>query len=250
MKNKMDGSTPVSVAMHCAAGSTAAMKARAILLILASGFGTQQVFAAEATGIAKTVKAHPLAQANFERERPSRDARQMADWIVQSGNSDGMPFVIVDKVDAKVFVFHADGRLTGATPALLGLARGDDSVPGIGTRKLSSILPEERTTPAGRYVAARGRNIQGGEIIWIDYKDAISLHPVVTSNAKERRAQRLATASPLDNRISYGCINVPAEFYQGVISPAFQSTSGVVYVLPETRPLHTVFPSLRPVDRD
>ncbi|HEY0491093.1 MAG TPA: hypothetical protein VGD30_16400 [Telluria sp.] len=250
MKNKMDGSTPVFVAMRCAAGSTTARKARAILLILAAALGTQQVSAAEATGIAESVKAHPLAQANFEHERPSRDARQMADWIVQSGNSDGMPFVIVDKVDAKVFVFHADGRLNGATQALLGLARGDDSVPGIGSRKLSSILPEERTTPAGRYVAARGRNIQGGEIIWIDYKDAISLHPVVTSNAKERRAQRLATASPLDNRISYGCINVPAEFYRVIISPAFQNSSGVVYVLPETRPLHTVFPSFRPLARD
>ena len=248
--NNKNSSPPISVAMQCTVGSTAANKARAILLVLAAGFSTQQVFAAEATGKADSVGAHPLAQANFEGERPSRDARQMADWIVQSGNSDGMPFVIVDKVDAKVFVFHADGRLNGATPALLGLARGDDSVPGIGTRKLSSILPEERTTPAGRYVAARGRNIQGAEIIWVDYEDAVSLHPVVTSNSKERRGQRLATASPLDNRISYGCINVPAKFYQGVVSPAFQNTSGVIYVLPETRPLQTVFPSFRPPARD
>lgn len=250
MSNKKDSSPPLSVAMQCTLGSTSVVKATALLLILAAGFSTQQVFAAEVTGKADSVVAHPLAQANFERERPSRDARQMADWIVQSGNNDGMPFVIVDKVDAKVFVFHADGRLNGATPALLGLARGDDSVPGIGTRKLSSILPEERTTPAGRYVAARGRNIDGGEIIWIDYEDAVSLHPVVTSNPKERRAQRLATASPLDNRISYGCINVPAKFYEGVISPAFQRTSGVVYVLPETRPLKTVFPSFRPAAYD
>lgn len=169
----------------------------------------------------------------------------MAEWIVGSGDSQGMPFVIVDKVEARVFVFRADGELSGATPALLGLAKGDDSTPGIGTRKMSSILPEERTTPAGRYVASLGRNMQDREILWVDYEAAFSLHPVVTSNPKESRAWRLATPTALDNRISYGCINVPAKFYAGVVSPAFKHNSGVVYVLPETRSLQTVFPAFR-----
>ncbi|MBH2010363.1 MAG: L,D-transpeptidase [Xanthomonadaceae bacterium] len=152
-----------------------------------------------------------------------------------------MPFVIVDKADARVFVFDAGGQLRGASSALLGLARGDDSVPGIGQRKLSSILPEERTTPAGRFVAALDHNLQGKEMLWVDYETAISLHPVVTSNARERRAERLVTPSPLDNRISYGCINVPADFYASVVSPAFTGTDGIVYVLPETRSAHAVF---------
>ncbi len=39
----------------------------------------------------------------------------------------GIAFVIVDKIAAKVYVFHADGRLRGAGSALLGMARGDDS---------------------------------------------------------------------------------------------------------------------------
>ncbi len=38
----------------------------------------------------------------------------MADWVVDSGDNRGMPFAIVDKTDAKVFVFDADGRLRGA----------------------------------------------------------------------------------------------------------------------------------------
>ncbi len=181
---------------------------------------------------------------DFGRESPSDDTRRMAQWVVESGDSERMPFVIVDKVSAMVFVFNADGRLSGATPALLGLAKGDDSVPGIGTRKISSILPEERTTPAGRYVAALGRNAKGGEILWVDYDAAVSLHAVVTSNLKENRPRRLATPTPLDNRISYGCVNVPAKFYTDVVSPAFRNNSGVVYVLPETRSLETMFPSL------
>lgn len=73
----------------------------------------------------------------------------------------------------------------------------------------------------------------------------ISLHPVVTSNPQEQRLQRLASATPLDNRISYGCINVPPKFYQGVVSPSFKQSDGIVYILPETRPASTVFPGYR-----
>jgi hypothetical protein len=182
-------------------------------------------------------------RANFEREPASRDAKHIADWAVDSGDNRRMPFMIVDKVEAKVFVFDADGKLRGAAPALLGLARGDDSVPGIGERALANIRPEERTTPAGRFVAALGRNLKDKDILWVDYDTAISLHRVVTGKPAERRAQRLATPSALDNRISYGCINVPAAFYDRVVSPAFTGTEGIVYVLPETRSLKAVFAS-------
>jgi hypothetical protein len=66
---------------------------------------------------------------------------------------------------------------------------------------------------------------------------------VITSNPRERRAQRLATPSPLDKRISYGCINVPVDFFKQVVKPAFKGTNGIVYVLPETRSAQTVFSS-------
>lgn len=184
-----------------------------------------------------------LKVAQFERELASPDARHTADWVLDSGNNTGLPFVILDKKEARVFVFHADGRLRGAAPVLIGFAVGDDSVPGIGDKKLSAIRPEERTTPAGRFVASLDRNLKGGQILWVDYDAAVSLHPVITSNAKERRAQRLASPSPLDNRISYGCINVPADFFRNVISPAFASSNGIVYVLPETRSVKSFFNS-------
>lgn len=186
---------------------------------------------------------HRAKQVNFGGEGASADARQVADWVIDSDDNHSLPFLIVDKANAKVFVFYADGRLRGAASALLGLAVGDDSVPGIGDRKLSSIRPDERTTPAGRFVANLDRNLHGAEILWVDYDSAISLHPVVTSNAKERRAERLASPSPADNRISYGCINVPPEFFKNVVSAAFEGTNGIVYVLPETRSPRKVFAS-------
>ena len=191
----------------------------------------------------ETVAVHHSKRANFEQEIASQDVRYMADWVIDSGDNLSMPFVILDKKEAKVFVFHADGRLRGAAPALLGLALGDDAVPGIGNRKLSGIRPYERTTPAGRFVAALGRNLRGEEILWVDYDSALSLHRVITSNFKEHRAQRLATPTPLDNRISYGCINVSVKFYEGVVSPAFTGTNGIVYVIPETKLPNEVFGS-------
>ncbi len=182
-------------------------------------------------------------RADFAREPASRDVRHIADWVVDSGDNRGLPFVIIDKTEAKIFVFDASGRIRGAAPALLGLARGDDTVPGIGDRELSSIRPEERTTPAGRFVAERGMSFRGEDVVWVDYDSGVSLHRVVTSNPRDRRLERLATPTPADNRISYGCINVPAAFYNEVVNPSFTGTSGIVYVLPETRPVRQVFSS-------
>ena len=231
---------------------------------LAAGFSSHQAFAMDdaaqlsnpsrplsvhaGAAVSSTIETQPVVahhpkRANFERERASHEARQVADWVVDSGDNRSMPFAIVDKKDAKVFVFDADGRLRGAAPALLGLAIGDDAVRGIGDRKLSSIRPEERTTPAGRFVAALGFNSSGKEILWVDYDGAVSMHPVITTNPKERRLERLATLTPLDKRISYGCINVPAKFYKNIVRPAFTGTNGIVYVLPEIRSAHDVFAS-------
>lgn len=189
------------------------------------------------------VLASRVKQAAFEHESASRDTRAVANWVVDSGDSQGMPFAIVDKREAKVFVFDADGRLRGAAPALLGMAIGDDAVPGIGNRPLSTILPGERTTPAGRFLATLDRNLQGKEILWVDYGGAVSMHPVVSGKPAERRLQRLASPTPLDNRISYGCINVPVDFFNQVVRQAFAGTNGIVYVLPETRSAQILFGS-------
>ena len=182
------------------------------------------------------------ARADFKYERASAESVDVANWVLAADNNRGLPFMIIDKKAAVVYVFDGKGTLRGTTAALLGAAVGDDSVPGIGERKLSSILLEERTTPAGRFVAALARNTSGKEILWVDYAAAISLHRVVTSNRAERRAERLASATPLDNRISYGCINVPAAFFDKVVIPAFKN-NGIVYVLPDTKSLQQVFAS-------
>jgi hypothetical protein len=187
--------------------------------------------------------------ADDDAQAVSEAAVHFEDWVIASGDNGGLPFVIIDKVQAEVWVFDAAGQLQGAAPALLGFAHGDDSVPGIGDRKLSTIRPSERTTPAGRFIAGFGRTPGEENVLWVDYENAVSLHPVITASPKEKRLQRLKSATPEDNRITFGCINVPAAFYKAVVRPAFKGTTGVVYVLPETKSLDDVFPAFRSQQR-
>ena len=179
--------------------------------------------------------------ADFGTHTPSAPARQLADWVAISHDNEGTGFIVVDKKAATVYVFDSAARLSASSPVLLGAASGDDSVPGIGNRPLSEVRPEERTTPAGRFVAERGRNAQGEDVVWVDYDAAVSMHRVRANNPKERRLERLATPSPEDNRISYGCINVPLAFYEARIRPMFATKVAVVYVLPETKTWQEVF---------
>ena len=202
-------------------------------------FACPQLAWASALTVAEPAQA-ARRSADFLGEVASRDSIRVADWVKTSGDNEDRPFVIIDKVNARVYLFHKHEKLLGAASALLGLGRGDGSVAGIGQRKLSSITPKERTTPAGRFVASLG-NDYTQDILWVDYDLALSLHRVITGNAKDRRHQRLASATPLDNRISYGCINVPVNFYDKLIIPAFTGTTGMVYILPETKAIEAVF---------
>jgi len=180
------------------------------------------------------VAARPQAEPAKMDLAASSAVVNLAQWVVATRDNGAMPYVIIDKEHADVFVFDAAGHLQAAAPALLGLARGDRSVEGVGDKRMSAIRPQDRITPAGRFVASLGHDSQGKEILWVDYKDAIALHPVVKGTPQERRAERLASPTAADNRISYGCINVPPTFYRTFISPAFARTSGLVYILPET----------------
>jgi hypothetical protein len=185
--------------------------------------------------------SRPAFLANLAEQAASADVRYAAARVLASADNQGLPFVIVDKKDARIFVFAADGRLRGASAALLGLASGDHSVPGIGQRPLSRILPEERTTPAGRFLSQPGRNLQGEEVIWVNYHDGFAIHRLRPGHSQAQRLQRLASSTPGDNRISLGCVVVPVAFYETVVSLLLGQHHSVVYVLPETRPVQALF---------
>jgi hypothetical protein len=194
-------------------------------------------------GIIASASAVPHARrvADPGEETASGEVRTMADWIATTNDAADGPFVVVDKQFARLHVFDARARLVASTPILLGGARGDDTVPGIGERPIELVRPEERTTPAGRFVGQRGTNARGEDVVWVDYDSGVSMHRVLTTEPAERRLERLATPTHEDNRISWGCINVPVGFYESQLRPMFATRKAIVYVLPEVRTLAAVF---------
>ena len=165
----------------------------------------------------------------------------LAGWVVATHDNQGYPFAVMDKAAAQVLVFDGDGRLRGAAPALFGSAVGDHTAPGVAGLALREIPGRDRTTPAGRYVGGFGPSIDAGRVLWVDYDSAVSIHPTATGVPAERRAERLESPTPDDNRISHGCINVAPGFYEQVVRPIFDR-GGVFYILPEVEPMAEIFP--------
>lgn len=175
----------------------------------------------------------PLA--DLRNVRASKEVVQVANWVSYTYDSGRRPFVIIDKKAARMYVFDGWGRLWNNSPVLIGKAVGDDSAPGVGSKRLAQLKPGEKTTPAGRFVARPGKDNYGKDVVWIDYDAALSMHAIASVSASEHRAERMATPDPGDNRISNGCINLPPRFFSGVVWPTVRKRGAIVYVLPETR---------------
>jgi hypothetical protein len=217
-------------------------KSMACAVALAAGFALSAPAAAQA---AQKKNTETTQAAPEEETAKSEAASRVIEWVAASGDNGELPYMIVDKQAARLFLFDAMGKPLGDAPVLVGIATGDEATPGVGAKKLAEIGPAEKTTPAGRFVAKFGRAVGKQRVLWVDYYTSVALHAVVTSNKKERRVQRLASPEVDDNRITFGCINVPTAFYSKRVSPLFRKAGGIVYVLPDSKPLEEVFPRLR-----
>ncbi len=197
---------------------------------------------------AQSAAPAPSIDVELVAAQASLDARYLGAWVQARNDNLGLPFAIVDKKDARIYVFDERQVLVGSSTVLTGSTAGDDSAPGVGQRaQYARLARNERTTPAGRFVSEPGRNLNGEDIVWFDYQAALAIHRLRADAAYAHRAQRLATASPDDNRASLGCVVVPVAFYERVVRPWLGARRGVVYVLPETRPVQAWWPQYAPV---
>ncbi len=188
---------------------------------------------------------NPRPRRNRSRADPSASAQRVIDWVASSQDNRGLPWAVVDKVNATLFLFASDGKQMAAVPVLIGIMPGDDASPGVGTKTLASLGPAEKTTPralsrqvrpaGGGRAGAVGRLCDLGGVA-PDPKDA---------GAREKRRERMLSPTPDDNRITFGCINVPQAFYTRQLRPTFRRKGGYVYILPDTKPIDDVFPRLR-----
>ena len=184
----------------------------------------------------KALGAAPLALAAAHAGAAplAGEARQLHDWVVKVHDHHGLPFAIVDKKHAKLFVFDRSGHLKGESTVLLGQARGDDSAPDVGEHaQEGDVPPAERTTPAGRFESSPGITPSGDHNVWVDYDSAFAIHRVRPGASYKARLKRLASPNPALHRVSYGCVVVPPKFFQHVVQRWLGKGRGVVYVLPE-----------------
>lgn len=189
------------------------------LLAVLVGFGLYFDHAASfGAGMEDSVAA---LDGELERESASPGVRQVAQWAVASQDHAGLPFVVVDKAQARIYAFDPQGRLRGNAPVRLGAAYGDEA--------------RVRATPAGRFVADTFASARSGAIVWVNADTQLALQ------MPDRSMQRLAAARPVvDNQPSEGSLNVPADFYRECLT-GLQSQPSIAYVLPETVPVDHMF---------
>jgi hypothetical protein len=186
-------------------------------------------------GALSPIAAHASAPAAAVRPTLSHDLQRVSQWVLATGDNRRRPFAVVDKRQALIGVYSADGLLGGLSRVLLGRTPGDHVVPGVGDRaQHGALLDGDCTTPAGRFVSEPGRNRTGEAIVWLDYVEALAIHRLRPGPDAADRARRLASADVRNKRATAGCVVVPGDFYDGVVQPLLGSARGVVYVLPET----------------
>ena len=174
---------------------------------------------------------------------PTPSAQRVMGWVGSARDNAKLPYVIIDKQAARIWLFDAKGERIADAPVLVGIMTGDDATPGIGAKSLAEIGPAEKTTPAGRFLAKFGVAAGTTRVLWVDYATSVALHTIPTGNPKEKRVARMLSPDIADNRITFGCINVPKRFYAKV-SPLFAKKGGYVYILPDVKQPEDVFPQL------
>lgn len=174
----------------------------------------------------------PLPTSLDRLQSAAPEVRDVVQWVGASKDNAGLPFIVVDKTNARVYAFTPAAQLKATAPILLGMGLGDEVLVSPDA-PMSAIPPQKRITPAGRYLSRLAFEKPGKQILVIDAKNLISLHIVAKGTPAQRRAERLASLAADDNRVSFGCINVPPAFFKTVVSPDFTPANGIVYVLPE-----------------
>lgn len=176
--------------------------------------------------------AAPLPAPMDRMNSAPAEVLETVQWVAASKDNAGLPFVVVDKVNARVYAFTPHAQLKATAPVLLGAGTGD-KVLASPDAPMSAIPPAKRITPAGRYPSRLVTDNHGKTVLLVDGPNLITMHVVVKGTPAQRRAERLASVTSDDNRVSFGCINVPPAFFKTILDPDFRPAKGIVYILPE-----------------
>lgn len=136
----------------------------------------------------------------------SGQARMVANYMQAAGYE---TLVVLDKNNAELLVIDK-GEVVMRSPALYGKGKGED------------VSNDPNTTPAGifalREYSVSTRDYAGGLALgFLNTKNSsYIIHPTYQRLREQRRDERLASPTPDDNAISFGCVNVPYDFYNSM----------------------------------
>lgn len=164
-------------------------------------------------------------------ENVSQQASDTIHWVTQNKDHNGKAFVVADKAQGKIHIVDTDGKILNTQNAIFGKNKGDNAAFG--------------NTPSGRFLLHKtdtknltetDRRVFGDSVLDLTDKETgrkvtndqgqvVAMHRVV--NTAERKAA-LNSATPNDNYLSHGCINIPTAFYNSAVD---KLDGAMVYVL-------------------
>ncbi len=151
-------------------------------------------------------------QAQLASETGPSGLSPQAQFVCQSLLAAGdKKLVIMDKNDGELILTDSCA-IVDKSPALYGKGKGE------------SEIADPTVTPAGIFYmkeyAADPKDYEGGKVLafLINKKASYVIHPTYQHLPQQRRDERLASPTPEDNAISFGCINVPTRFYNLTVS--------------------------------
>jgi N12 class adenine-specific DNA methylase len=188
----------------------------------------------------RQVKAEPPLEAIAGMSGP---AITVYENMAPTAKTSGKGFIIADKPAGMMHVFAADGSLIAQDTALYGKDKGD-------RMGVSSLKGGPKVTPAGGFALrwAESEYAGGQQLELVGSEDAdgavIAVHAAWLGDPKEKRAERLASLTADDNRISYGCINSAHDtFLNKVLPEAPNLDGGMAFVLPDESDAGALFPA-------
>ena len=138
-----------------------------------------------------------------------------------------------------------DGKPVLSAAALTGASLSDSLPPDAVFNDSDNAPISGKVTPAGRYTISAVKSDDYGtafnvnELYSVGFdgknlsKTNIAIHSVYTANKAEKRMDRLNSATPDDNHISFGCINVDKKTVASLSQHLEGRASTPIYILPQ-----------------
>lgn len=171
-------------------------------------------------------------KATFNSGEHSAMSEVVANWVRATDANRGKSFIVADKAAGQLHAFMADGTLIRSAPALYGESLADAMTPEQLAKPLDKMTRADKITPAGRWNVTLQDSPEYGWVLSFKGGNGLAIHSVYLGTPSENRLGRLSSKISSDNYVSWGCINVPAEFAHNVLKDNFTSKDHGLFILP------------------